>query len=88
MSAGDTALMRRFHVGGLRGQIWDITSNGTTEVVINTGLHTVHSVAYVWTEDIGTTAHVLECAKSGGTVTVTCSGSVSKNATLTILGDP
>jgi len=88
MAAGDTELMRRYHVGGLRGQIWNITSNGTTGVEVKTGLTLVHSVSYVWTEDIGGTAHILECAISGGVVTVTCSGAVTKNATLTILGDP
>ena len=86
MAAGDTSRIKEASLCGLRMELWKITSNGATAITLSSNLHTVLAAFSSWGEDIDTTGHVLECTVSGSTVTVTCSGAITKDAYIMILG--
>ena len=88
MAAGATAITAEGSVGKWFEEVWTITTNGTTDVVLYSRLKTIIGVSVAWLEKIGGTGHVLECVISGSTVTVTCSGGITKDACITVKGYP
>ena len=87
MAAGDVTHLMVDTTTKKRTEYKKVTTNGTNAVVIPHGLATVDFATATWAEDIGATACSIEITvTNGNTATLTCSGAVTKDCYVALMG--
>jgi len=86
MANGDVTLIMKGSMNGANVKTYLVEVNGTTGITLKTGFSKILGAFATWAEDIGATGHVIELAKSGGTLTITASGAITKDAHLVVFG--
>ena len=86
MAAGDKTLMHVDTTAKCKKEYWQITTDGSGDVVMQTGLARVIAVEWAWLADIGATPSVPEFVidNDANTVTVTIANTTGIDALMSV----